>query len=271
VHYGYACVGRVTHVGSPDDGPWIGRRVFAFHPHASRFIAALADLLPIPETISNDQAVFFPNLETAVSLVQDGAPILGERVAIFGQGVVGLLTAMLVARHPGLTVVSVDPLPRRRQLSLRLGAHASLDPLAARFPSQLAAALGGGQADGAADLAYELSGSATALNAAIRAAGFQARIVIGAWYGSRPAELDLGGEFHRRRLRLVSSQVSRIDPALSARWTKARRYDLTWRLLEQIHADEWITHRIPIAHAGRAYQQLDRRPEETLQVVLTYS
>jgi threonine dehydrogenase-like Zn-dependent dehydrogenase len=109
---GYACVGRVTHVGSPDDGPWIGRRVFAFHPHASCFVAALADLLPIPETVSNDQAVFFPNLETAVSLVQDGAPILGERVAIFGQGVVGLLTAMLVARYPGLTVVSVDPLPR---------------------------------------------------------------------------------------------------------------------------------------------------------------
>lgn len=266
LRYGYACVGRVAGLGPAVDDSWLGRRAFAFHPHASRFIIAAAELLPVPEEMSNEQAVFLPQAETALNLVHDGAPIAGENILVFGQGVVGLLATALLGRIPLVRLVTFDRYPRRRALSLGLGAQASLDP-------DRGNALGKAHSDLApqgADLAFELSGDPAALQAALALTGYSGRIVIGSWYGRKRADLDLGGEFHRSRIRLVSSQVSRIDPSLSGRWDKGRRLEAAWRLLQEVHPENWITHRIPFERAGRAFQLLDRRPGEALQVVLTY-
>lgn len=266
LHYGYACVGRVAALGPGVAESWLGRRAFAFQPHASRFLSPVSDLLPVPDEVSNDQAVLLPQVETALSLVHDGAPIAGEDIVVFGQGVVGLLAASLLARIPLVRLVTFDRFPRRRGLSLGLGAQVSLDPSRANANEQARAILG----PQGADLAFELSGDPAALEAALALTGFSGRIVIGSWYGRKRADLDLGGAFHRSRIRLMSSQVSRIDPALSGRWDKARRFGAAWRLLQEIHPENWITHRIPFDRAGRAFQLLDHRPGEALQVILTY-
>lgn len=266
LRYGYACVGRVAGLGPGVEDSWLGRRAFAFHPHASRFVVPVADLLPVPDEVSNDQAVFLPQVETALSLVHDGAPLAGEHMVVFGQGVVGLLVTSLLARIPLTRLVTFDRLSRRRGLSLGLGAQVSLDPGKANAQGEAHAVLG----PRGADLAFELSGEPAALEAALSLTGFSGRVVIGSWYGRKRADLDLGGAFHRSRIRLVSSQVSRIDPALSGRWDKARRFKAAWRLMQEIHPENWISHRIPFERAGRAFQLLDRRPGEALQVVLTY-
>jgi threonine dehydrogenase-like Zn-dependent dehydrogenase len=82
--------------------------------------------------------------------------------------------------------------------------------------------------------------------------------------------LDLGGSFHRSHIRLLASQVSHLDPALTGRWTKARRLAFAWEWLARLKPSSWITHRFDLESAGAAYALLDQHPEETLQVVLTY-
>jgi threonine dehydrogenase-like Zn-dependent dehydrogenase len=94
--------------------------------------------------------------------------------------------------------------------------------------------------------------------------------VIGSWYGEKRAGLDLGGTFHRSRIRIVSSQVSTIAPELSARWDKTRRFQVAWEALERIHPERWITHRFPIDQADLAYRLLDEKLEETIQVIFHY-
>jgi len=91
------------------------------------------------------------------------------------------------------------------------------------------------------------------------------------WYGEKPVPLDLGGLFHRRRVRLVSSQVGRIDPSLAPRWDRERRLDLATELLGELLLADLITHRIPFARAAEAYALLDGRAAETVQVVLDYA
>ena len=98
--YGYACVGRIKETGSQVNRSWQNKLVFAFNPHASHFIANPNSLIPIPDSLNPETACFLPNMETAVNLVQDGAPILGERVLVLGQGVIGLLTASLLSEFP---------------------------------------------------------------------------------------------------------------------------------------------------------------------------
>jgi threonine dehydrogenase-like Zn-dependent dehydrogenase len=119
-------------------------------------------------------------------------------------------------------------------------------------------------------LVYELTGSPSALNDAIEHTTFSGRVVIGSWYGQKRAEIDLGGAFHRSRIRLVSSQVSTIAPELSGRWDKSRRFDVAWKALERIQPEKLITHRFSIDEAEKAYQLLDEHPQETIQVVLDY-
>lgn len=260
--YGYSTVGEVIDAA---DAALTGRMVFSFHPHESHFWAFPDELMLLPEGIDPQDAVFLPNMETAVNLALDGAPALGERVTIFGQGVVGLLTGALLAQFPLERLTTLDPLPLRRQTSLALGAHSSLDPggLADDDPDWLPAQ--------DADLVYELSGNPAALIQAIRCAAFSGRVVIGSWYGEKPVPMDLGGRFHRSRIRLLSSQVSTIAPELTGRWSKERRFDVAWEMLQRVHPARLITHRFPLDRANEAYWMLEENPGQALQVLLVYS
>jgi len=265
LQYGYSLAGRVCEAGPGVDPGWVGRRVFAFQPHQQFFAAAPESLFAIPDDIPSVDAVFLPNMETAASLVMDAAPLLGERVAVFGQGIVGLLTAALLARCPLQRLVTLDRYPVRRTASCQLGAHASLDPASPTALADVRQALGG-----EADLTFEVSGAPQALDQAIAVTGFGGRVMIGSWYGSKPVSLNLGGEFHRSRIRLLSSQVSTIDPSLSGRWSKARRFELVWDLLRSLRPSHWVTHTFPFENAPQAYALLDKQPAEPIQVLLTY-
>jgi len=255
--FGYSMVGRVIETGPGVSSTWKGKRVFAFHPHESHFLANPKDLLLLPDGIEPECGVFLPNLETAVNLLQDGRPMIGERVAIFGQGTVGLLTVALLRRFPLAELITCDPIEARRQLSVEWGAQHSVDPDDA---SELRNC----------DLTYELSGQPGTLTTAIQATGFSGRVVIGSWYGTKRAEVELGGSFQRKSIHILSSQASASDPPQSGAWTKERRMLVAISLLETIRPKGLITHRFPASAAAEAFDLLDGEPAEALQVVLTY-
>jgi 2-desacetyl-2-hydroxyethyl bacteriochlorophyllide A dehydrogenase len=260
LRYGYACVGRVVDIAGDADRTWLDRLVFAFVPHTSHFWADPHALIPLPAGIDPLRGALLPNMETAVNFVMDGQPMIGERVAVVGQGIVGLLTLGLLRQFPLARLAAVDPIPLRQAAAARLGADEALWLADNRPPAGWEGA----------DLAYELSGNPAALNTAIALTGFGGRIVIGSWYGRKQAPIDLGGAFHRSRIRLIGSQVSTIDPQWSGRWDKARRFAWAWRMLAHLDLDPLITHRFPIADASAAYELLDERPQEAIQVVFTY-
>jgi 2-desacetyl-2-hydroxyethyl bacteriochlorophyllide A dehydrogenase len=269
--YGYAVVGQVVALGTHVDSIWQDRLVFAFHPHESHFLSTPETLIPVPPNLSPEEAAFLPNIETAVNFVMDGQPLIGEQVAVFGQGVVGLLTTALLAQFPLSNLVTLDRYPLRRECSLALGAQASLDPTAPDVLIQLQALLQGEGPYPGSDLSYEISGDPKALDQAISATGSNGRIIIGSWYGQKRADLDLGGRFHRSRIRLISSQVSSIAPGWGGRWTKSRRLDVAWHMVQQVRPAQLITHRFPIEQAAEAYALLDQSPQDAIQVMLTYT
>ena len=262
--YGYACVGKISKTGSQVDQALRDQLVFAFQPHTSHFITSPDSLFPIPNSLKPETACFLPNMETAVNLVQDAAPIFGERVLVLGQGVVGLLTASLLSEFPLETLVTADCFELRRNSS-PVPQHLSLDPYSPNFHNEARRLL-----NGSADLTFELSGRPETLNDALAITGFSGRIVIGSWYGEKRAEINLGSAFHRSRIKLISSQVSTVAPELSGRWNKARRFNTAWKALERIQPEKWITHHLPIENANEAYRLLDENPQETIQVRFDY-
>lgn len=269
--YGYAAVGRVVEVGEGVDRSWRDRLVFAFQPHQSYFVAQEGDLLPLPDGLSAEAAVFLPNMETAVSLLMDGNPVIGERVAVVGQGVVGLLVTCLLARFPLTALLTLDRFALRRRWSAELGATATFDPASVGVLDRALQELNHLEDADAADLIYELSGNPQALDTAISLTGYGGRVVIGSWYGEKRAEIDLGGRFHRAHMQLVSSQVSYLGPRWLARWTKGRRLAVAWEHVATCRPERMITHRFALESAAEAYALLDEDPGSALQVVLSYT
>jgi 2-desacetyl-2-hydroxyethyl bacteriochlorophyllide A dehydrogenase len=294
--YGYANVGVIRESGKRVDKGLQDKLVFGFAPHTSAFICNPSSLIFVPASLPTDNiplreaCSFLPNMETAVNLIHDGAPILGERVLVLGQGVVGLLAASLLREFPLETLVTSDCHPLRREASLEIGVDESFDPESlGKKPDNhtFIRSIDYAQNNSTPsipealhtlqpaytqnfDLTFELSGSPSALNDAIGLTAFSGRIVIGSWYGEKKAPIDLGGAFHRSRIQLISSQVSTVAPALSGRWDKARRFGVAWEALRRIQPQKWITHRFPIEEAEKAYRLLNESPQETIQVLLEY-
>lgn len=259
IAYGYAAVGQVTACGPSAPNDLLGQTVFAFQPHTTHFLARGEDLFLLPPGIDAETACFLPNMETAVNLLMDARPLIGERALVLGQGVVGLLTTALLAQFPLEQLVVVDGYAQRLHAARTLGATRALPPdelaaLAAFDP----------------DLILELSSNPAALASAVEMAGFGARIAVGSWYGQKPVTLPLGGSFHRNRVQIVSSQVSTLDGRLHNRWDKARRLTVAWQQLQRLPVQTLITHRLPLEHAPAAYRLLDQQPDQAIQVLFIY-
>jgi 2-desacetyl-2-hydroxyethyl bacteriochlorophyllide A dehydrogenase len=261
--YGYASVGQVVAAGRDAHGVREGDRVFALHPHQNEYVVPASLVHRLPDRIAPEQGVFLANLETAINVVLDAKPRLGEIVAVFGQGVVGLLVTQLL-RRSGARVVAIEPSALRRSFAQRCGAEAAIPPGDRTLVRTLTAGRG-------ADIAIEVSGSPAALQHAVDCVASEGTVVVCSWYGEKPAPLDLGGNFHRGRVRVVSSQVGRIDPSLAPRWDRERRLGLATELLGDLVLAELITHRVPFVRAAEAYALLDSRDGETVQVVLDYA
>lgn len=262
MQYGYACLGRITRRGNGIPREWQDRRVFAFNPHESHFLARTEDLFTVPDSMTDEEALFLPSMETAVNFILDGQPMIGESVAVLGQGVVGLMTTALLSLFPLERLVTSDLYPLRRSHSIETGAQHCFDPLAAKDqPDRLTRDF---------DLVFELSGDPTALDQAIAMTGFGGRVIIGSWYGARRASLDLGGTFHRGRIRIAGSQVSTIASGLQERWSRRRRFAVAANLLTRVQPARFVTHRFTLEQAGEAFAALDERPQDCLQVIFLY-
>ena len=266
LRYGYALAGEVDALGADVAADWLGRRVFAFQPHASHFVAAPESLLPIPAGLTPELATLLPNMETAVSLIMDGSPVIGERAAVLGLGVIGQLTTRLLAEFPLARLVAADGVAGRRAAAACAPEVLTTAPETA----PLRAALAAGAPEDGADLVYELSGNPAALDLALAVVGHHGRIIVGSWYGTKRAPLDLGGRFHRSHVTIRSSQVSHLDTRWLGRWSKARRLDVAWAALQRLRPVDLLTHRFALEDAVAAYALLDSAPADVLQILFTY-
>ncbi len=220
VKYGYATVGRV------ERGPaeLVDRFVFALHPHQSNFIVPARAVVPVPDGLPPARAVLAANMETALNAVWDAAPAAADKIAVVGAGVVGSLVAWLCGQLPGAQVTMVDVEPSRADLARQLGVNF--------------AAPGSAPVD--CDLVIHASGASAGLATALGLAGEEATVLELSWYGTGDVAIPLGGAFHSRRLRLVSSQVGRVAPSHRARWTPRRRLAAALDLLMDSRLDALI-------------------------------
>ena len=211
VKYGYASVGRVE----TGPGELAGKTVFALHPHQCTYNIAADAALPLPEGVTPQRAVLAANMETALNAVWDAGAGPADRIVIVGAGVVGVLVGYLCGRLAGAEVTLVDIDPSRAAIAKAIGVGFTAP----------------GKAPRDCDVVFHTSGNAQGLATAIDLAGVEATILEMSWYGAGTVGLALGGAFHSRRLKLISSQVGQVSPSRRPRWTHTRRLAAALALL----------------------------------------
>jgi 2-desacetyl-2-hydroxyethyl bacteriochlorophyllide A dehydrogenase len=264
VKYAYQVVGEVVEAGATTRyAP--GDLVFARHPHQELFTMRDDSILlfRVPDGLSPERAAFANLLDVALNCSLDVPVRHGDCVVVYGQGVVGSFCAQL-ARRTATTVIVVDAISGRRENALGWGADAAV------APEDAAAVIGELSKGRGADISIEASGAPAALQAAISTTGQEGTIAVVSFFGGRTVPLVLSPEFHYRRQRVISSQVSSIGSGLQPRWTMERRMETVFELLGQSWLQTTVSRRIPFQQAPDAYRLLDEHPEGALGVLLTY-
>ena len=257
--YGYSLVGVVTKCAAdvPDAKDLVGKLVFTFSPHSSHVIVDRDSIKIVPDGVSARDAIFMPSVETALSIVHDAHVRVGEKVAIYGQGLIGLLVNAILSRTHQTQIVQSGNLGTVTvfdTISDRLAAASKMGAYQALLPSEAANA-------GPFDVSIEVSGNYRALQSAIDHTSNGGRIIIGSWYGNADIALKLGIDFHRSHKVIQTSQVSEIPAKLQTLWSKERRFELTWELVKQLRPSRLITKEVTLDRAQEAYTLLDNGEE----------
>ncbi|MFJ6027897.1 zinc-binding alcohol dehydrogenase [Pseudarthrobacter sp. NPDC092424] len=190
----------------------------------------------------------------------------GSTVAIFGQGVIGLLATRFAVLN-GANVIAVDGIEARRNKALEWGAGHALAPT-----PQLAGDIRRITAGAGVDVAIELSGNYRALHEATRAVGADGTVIAAGFYQGEAAGVRFGEEFHHNRVQLLASQIGSVPNRLRSRWTVPRLQQTVADHLARglVDAPSLVTHTFPLADAAKAYELLDTDAASALQVVLEF-
>jgi 2-desacetyl-2-hydroxyethyl bacteriochlorophyllide A dehydrogenase len=269
--WGYEEVGEVIEVGPDVATVKMGDIVYGTWGHRTHHILPedYANKRIKPERLESILAIYSHMGPIALNGILDANIHLGETVAVFGLGVLGQVIAQL-AKLSGARVFGVDVIEKRLELAKGLGAiEDGLNPRDGS-PAEKIKEMTGGRG---ADVTIEVSGSAKALNEAVRATAYSARVVVVGFLQGEAQGLLLGEEFHHNRISLVCSQISNVDPGLSYRWDRIRLIHTIMDLQAQgsLNLRPVITHIIPFKQAAQGFQILDETPEQALQVVLDFS
>ncbi len=252
--YGYSCVAVVEQTRSSVRR---GDVVFVFHPHEDLIVAAGDAVIPLG-SVDAREATLYPYVETALQITLDAGAVLGDTVVVFGLGVVGTLTSVLLQRA-GARVVAVDPQADRREVAARIGVPAAA-------PDDLPTAL-----DAPVPLVIESSGNPDALRQALPLLDHEGTALVASWYGTKAVTLPLGEEFHRRRLTIRSTQVSTIPARLADRWDVDRRRRQAVELLDELPLSALATHTFTFEAAADAYRALDAGEPGLVHAALRYA
>jgi threonine dehydrogenase-like Zn-dependent dehydrogenase len=223
VKYGYLNVGVV------DRGPadLLGRTVFCLYPHQTRYVVPAGAVTVVPDAVPPARAVLAGTVETAVNALWDAGPLVGDRIAVVGGGMVGCSVAGVLARFPGAKVQLVDADPDRAAIAAALGVEFALPADAA----------------GDCDVVFHASATSAGLTRALELLAPEATVVELSWYGDRQVSVPLGEFFHSRRLIVKSSQVGGIAPARRGRRGYGDRLAIALDLLGDPAFDALITGR----------------------------
>jgi threonine dehydrogenase-like Zn-dependent dehydrogenase len=245
--YGYSLVGQINDKYHVDNG----RFVHLLHPHQSYANVSSEFISLIPEAIDPKLAVLTSNLETALNAVWDGNIKIGENVLIVGFGIIGALLAGVLKSIKHVNIYIAETNKERIQLVKQLGLKLYTDEVNL-------------------DAAFNTSANEKGFQIGLNSIGFEGRLIELSWYGKKEIKVSLGGDFHSKRKKIISSQVGSLPTDMRSLWDYKRRKDVVFELLKDDYFGELPLEEINFDNAPEAYRDLNNNKINGLAKIIKY-
>jgi len=233
IGYGYSLVAEVIE----GDAKWLGKRVFLMHPHQDLCVVKKMDLLEIPDIINDKKATLISNMETALNGYWDGEIKGEEKILVIGFGLIGALLSGVIKINTQNSIHIFEKNPKRRKIAQEMGINIVNDIEDSEF-----------------DVVYNTAGNESSIESAFKALKREGRLIELSWYGSEKVCIDLGSDFHFKRLRIISSQVSFIPKRLESNWNYRSRREAVLELLKDPWFDQLPLKEIPFGEASQFFK-----------------
>ena len=261
---GNMCVGDVVEVGADVQDFRVGERVFSHGSFREEHVWAAARVRKLPDGVPWQAAVCLDPADFALGAVRDGHIRIGDAVAVFGMGAIGLFVLQFAKLTGAFPVIAVDPIELRRDVALECGADLVLDPTSCDAGMEIKLATAGR----GADVCVDYSGHFSALQAALRGVAYLGTVVAGAWPASYPAGFDLGAEAHFNRPTIVFSRACSEPNPEYPNWDESRLFEVVWRLLcnGSLKAEPVVQPVVPFDDLLKAYPKIATAPQENVKL-----
>ena len=274
---GYCNAGVVLEVGSKVTDLEVGDRVVSNGPHAEVVCVPHTLCVKIPDNVSDDQAAFTVLSSIGLQGIRLLAPALGEKVAVFGMGLIGLVVVQLL-RSSGCEVLGVDLNPDRLALAKAFGVETvnvaqGADPITAAMSWTQGKGVDGvlittaTKSDEVVHQAAEMSRKRGKI-VMVGTAGMNLRR---ADFYEKELSLQLSCSYGPGRYDETYEQAGQDYPYAFVRWTEQRNMQAILSALSarRLVVGDLITHHFDLADAPEAYEKVTNDPH-ALGVLLQY-
>lgn len=220
IKYGYALSGVLDN----------GDKVHLMHPHQNNCIVDTSSIFKACEELPLERIPLISNMETVINAIWDCDLEERKIIVISGFGNLGSLLAVTLKHHYNLDVKIIEPNVWRKQKASELGFEIYDN-------------------NEGFDIAFNTAANEKALQFCIDNANEEGQIIELSWYGISKTTIKLGENFHKNRLRLISSQVSKIPLKKRGEFDYYKRKLLAVELLKNNKFDSLITTIIPFEDA----------------------
>ncbi len=268
INLGSWLVGEVIEVGTEVMRFKVGDLAHGEMAHRPTNVRPESALFPLRTGMKPEHALFTDPAIFALTAVHDAQLKVGDHVAIFGMGALGLLALQIARMNGAERIIAVDMLENRLAMAQQLGADLTLNP----SQGDVALAIKEQTGKKGVDVAIEISGAYPALQAAIRCIQPGGVIVTASYYSGSP-QVELGAEWHHNRPTLISSMpVWGMPHRCAPLWDLRRVEQTALRLIEseRLQVAPLISKRFRYEDAAQAYQFIDEHPQDTLKTLLDY-
>jgi len=268
IELGNMLVGRVTEVGAGVTGFAVDDRACAYSSMCESVVWNAAEAWKLPEGMDWKAAVCLDPADFALAGVRDGHVRVGDDVAVFGLGAIGLFVVQLSKLGGARRIAAVDPIARRREIAKNFGADLVVDPTAGDPGGKIKKYF----SSRGADVSIDISGNYSALHQAIRSVAFGGNVVAVAWPSECKGGLDLGAEAHGNRPTLIFARACSDPNRDHPRWSEGRIFETLkgWFENGTLKAGGVVDPVVPFEQAGEAWLRVDRDAASSVKLGVSF-
>ncbi|MCX6047282.1 MAG: zinc-binding alcohol dehydrogenase [Chloroflexi bacterium] len=269
VRLGNICVGKVLEIAADVTTVQTGDMVFNYGSFREEQVWSAKTVRQLPQGLPWQAAVCLDPAEFALGAVRDGHVRLGDAVAVFGMGSIGLIALQVAKLAGAYPVIAIDPLPLRRAVALTCGADLVLDPSNCDAGLEIKKAT----EKRGADVCIEYSGHYLGLQGALRGVAYNGTVVAGAWPGAYPGGLDFGAEAHMNRPNIVFSRACSEPNPDYPNWNEERLFAVAWRLLTTcaIQTEPIVQPVVNFDDLLQEYPKIATEPEKNIKLGVRFN